>query len=46
MSEGKWAVILNPNAGGKLAEKEWPNIERELISQGFQFDLSVTDKSN
>ena len=44
MSEGKWSVILNPNAGGKLAGREWPHIEKELLSQGFVFDSVKTEK--
>jgi diacylglycerol kinase (ATP) len=44
MIKEKWSVILNPNAGGRLAEKEWPNIEKELLSQGFIFDLVKTEK--
>ncbi|MDA3880327.1 MAG: diacylglycerol kinase family lipid kinase [Prolixibacteraceae bacterium] len=35
--ENKWLVILNPNAGGGLAKREWPNIERELKRQELVF---------
>jgi diacylglycerol kinase (ATP) len=44
MGEEKWLVILNPNAGGSLAGKEWPHIEKELLSQGFNFELVKTEK--
>jgi diacylglycerol kinase (ATP) len=43
MREEKWSVILNPNAGGKLAGKEWPYIEKELLLQGFVIDLVKTE---
>jgi len=42
MNDGKWLVILNPNAGGKIAEKEWPNIKKELSIQNFDFELEKT----
>jgi len=35
-------VILNPNAGGGLAEKDWPAIREELIVNGFEFDVVRT----
>lgn len=38
----KWLIILNPNAGGKLAKKEWPVIEQELLSENFQFEMVET----
>jgi len=44
MREKNWLVIVNPNAGGKLAEKEWPFIEKELKEQGFIFDCVHTQK--
>lgn len=44
MGEEKWLVILNPNAGGKLAGKEWPHIEKELLLQGFNIELVKTEK--
>ncbi len=44
--EGKkwegWRVILNPNAGGGLAEKDWPGIMQELMVNGFEFDVVRT----
>jgi diacylglycerol kinase (ATP) len=44
MGDERWSVILNPNAGGKLAGKEWPHIEKELSLQGFVIDLVKTEK--
>lgn len=38
----EWLVILNPNAGGGQAEKDWPQIADELKKQGFYFDLIKT----
>lgn len=38
----KWLVIVNPNAGIRRAEKEWPLIEKELLHQGFEFDAFHT----
>lgn len=42
MSEKNWLVILNPNAGGRQAERDWPNIEQELIKEGFIFEVAKT----
>nr|WP_308424644.1 diacylglycerol kinase family lipid kinase [Deinococcus malanensis] len=33
------AVVLNSFAGGGLAQREWPRLERELLARGLQFDL-------
>jgi diacylglycerol kinase family enzyme len=38
----EWLVILNPNAGGGQAEKDWPQIADELKKQGFHYDLIKT----
>lgn len=38
----KWLVVVNPNAGIRRAEREWPSIEKLLISHGFQFDAFHT----
>ena len=34
----KWLVIVNPHAGVGLAGKDWPQIEKLLISEEFQFE--------
>jgi len=39
-----WLVIVNPNAGIRRAEKEWPNIEKHLMDEGFRFDAHLTDR--
>lgn len=44
MSEKNWLVVINPNAGRRLAEKEWPFIEKELKKQGFLFEYVHTLK--
>lgn len=33
------AVVLNPNAGGGLATREWPRLEAELKRRGQPFEL-------
>ncbi len=40
--EDKWLVIVNPNAGIRKAEREWPHIEKLLHNQGFIFDAHHT----
>lgn len=40
----KWLVVLNPNAGGKQAELEWPLIKEELTIQGFDFEMVLTQE--
>ncbi|MBN2807365.1 MAG: diacylglycerol kinase family lipid kinase [Prolixibacteraceae bacterium] len=39
----QWLVVLNPNAGGCQAIKEWPSILNELIKQNFQFEMVQTE---
>lgn len=38
----KWYTILNPNAGSRLGEKDWPSIEQEFNNQGITFELATT----
>lgn len=40
----QWLVVLNPNAGGRLAEREWPKISNELKRQGFKFEVVTTKR--
>jgi diacylglycerol kinase (ATP) len=40
----RWLVIVNPNAGIRRAEKEWPFIEKHLKEEGFDFDAYLTTK--
>ncbi len=44
MTKSKWQVILNPNAGGRQAEKDWPMIKEELINEGFCFETELTQQ--
>lgn len=34
-----WLVIVNPNAGGRRGEHEWPGIKRLLQNEGIPFDV-------
>ncbi|HRZ43275.1 MAG TPA: diacylglycerol kinase family lipid kinase [Bacteroidales bacterium] len=42
MMEDRWLVIVNPNAGIRRAEREWPAIEQCLKDEGFLFDAWLT----
>jgi len=42
MGTSEWFVIVNPNAGGKQAQHDWPLIREELYLQGFQFESEPT----
>jgi len=35
--EKRWLVIVNPNAGKKMGEKDWPEISALLTGAGFEF---------
>ncbi len=35
--ENKWLVIVNPNAGKRKGEKDWPEISSLLSAAGFDF---------
>ena len=37
-----WFVIINPTAGNGRAEKKWPIIKRELISQNILFKYRIS----
>ncbi len=37
-----WLVVVNPNAGIRRGEKEWPSIESCLRREGFAFDAFLT----
>ncbi|MGB9746097.1 MAG: diacylglycerol/lipid kinase family protein [Bacteroidales bacterium] len=39
----KWLVIVNPNAGGRRGEHEWPGIRKLLQNEGFLFDPVLTE---
>jgi diacylglycerol kinase (ATP) len=36
-NENKWLVIVNPNAGKRKGEKDWPEISALLTGAGFEF---------
>lgn len=36
-NEKKWLVIVNPNAGKRMGEKDWPEISALLTEAGFEF---------
>ena len=38
-----WHIILNPNAGGGKAKKEWSNIKKELEKKAISYDVSFTN---
>ncbi len=38
----RYLVVVNPNAGGRKAEKDWPRIESILQKQNFEFDIVIT----
>lgn len=42
MDNNRWLVVVNPNAGIRRAEREWPKIEQTLIKEGFEFDVFQT----
>lgn len=40
--DDRWLVIVNPNAGIRRAEREWPHIEKHLVDSGIAFDAFLT----
>jgi len=40
--EGRWLVIVNPNAGKRKGEKDWPVISGLLTDSGFDFIHEIT----
>lgn len=39
----KWLVIVNPNAGKRKGEKDWPEISALLTEAGFEFISEFTE---
>lgn len=39
----RYAVVLNPHAGGGLALRRWPELERELTRRSLSFELIRED---
>lgn len=42
----KWLVVVNPNAGSRKAEKDWPGIQQLLLSNAFDFEAIFTKNRN
>lgn len=40
----EWLVLVNPNAGLRAGEKDWPEINNLLLEHGFDFDVVFTNK--
>ncbi len=40
----EWLVLVNPNAGLRAGEKDWPEINHLLSHYGFNFDVVFTEK--
>lgn len=43
---GKWLIIVNPNAGSKKGEKDWPKICQHLTREGFNYECVFTEHRN
>lgn len=43
MIRGNWLVVVNPNAGSRRGEKDWPKIKKLLSRQGFKYDEAFTE---
>jgi YegS/Rv2252/BmrU family lipid kinase len=37
-----WLVIVNPNAGARKGQKDWPKISQMLVEEGFEFTSRLT----
>jgi len=42
VTPSRWLFIVNPNAGSKKGEREWPKIQKYLQQQGFDFHSVFT----
>ena len=42
----KWLVVVNPNAGSRKGEKDWPMIKEHLIKKNFSFESFFTENRN
>lgn len=43
ISPAQWLIIVNPNAGSKKGEKEWPKIYKYFQQRGFDFTCVFTE---
>ncbi len=41
-----WLVIVNPNAGSRKGEKDWPGIKELLSENGFTYNALFTENRN
>jgi len=46
MENGSWLVVVNPNAGSRKGEKDWPKIAGHLDENGFIYEAVFTEKRN
>lgn len=42
----EWLVIVNPNAGSRKVQKDWPAIMELLVMQGLRFESVFTESRN
>jgi YegS/Rv2252/BmrU family lipid kinase len=42
--KSKWFAIVNPKAGFGKVKKEWPIIQKHLLSESVDFDFSITKR--
>lgn len=45
LTPAEWLVVINPNAGMKAGEKDWPLISQLLVQNGFVFDAVFTERA-
>ncbi len=43
-NENRWLVIINPNAGRRKGERDWPEISELLIKNGFDYIHFKTER--
>jgi YegS/Rv2252/BmrU family lipid kinase len=41
-----WIVVVNPNAGSRKGEKDWPKIKKLLVENGIPFEPFFTENRN
>jgi YegS/Rv2252/BmrU family lipid kinase len=44
--ETNWLIIVNPNAGSKKGERQWPAIRKTLIREALPFEQVLTEGRN
>ncbi len=43
IEKGSWYVIVNPHAGSKKTQADWPDIRKMLISEGLDIECVFTE---